>query len=109
MMHAGDELPVRLTYESLPLSGALVIAMNRLNPAEKVSARTDANGRVRMRLPSGGMWLIKAVHMIPAPEGTSADWASFWASLTFELEGANSSGTFSPSPRPTALPEHAPT
>ena len=88
-IHAGDDLPVNLIYEGHPLPGALIIAMNRLTPAEKVSARTDADGRVRLRLPSGGMWLIKAVHMIPAPEGTNAEWASFWASLTFELRAAN--------------------
>jgi hypothetical protein len=34
------------------------------------------------------MWLIKAVHMIPAPAGSKAEWASFWASLTFELRNA---------------------
>lgn len=81
----GDELPVRLTYQNRPLQGTLVVAMNRLNPAEKVSARTDADGRVRLRLRSDGMWMIKAVHMIPAPAGANADWASYWASLTFEL------------------------
>jgi hypothetical protein len=32
------------------------------------------------------MWLIKAVHMIPAPSGANADWESFWASVTFELK-----------------------
>jgi uncharacterized GH25 family protein len=88
-MRTGDEIPVRLTYQGQPLAGALVIAMNHLNPAEKISARTDSDGRVRLRLPAAGMWLIKAVHMIPAPEGANADWASFWASLTFELRGAN--------------------
>jgi hypothetical protein len=30
------------------------------------------------------MWMIKAVHMVPAPAGTGADWESVWASLTFE-------------------------
>ena len=35
------------------------------------------------------MWLIKAVHMIPAPAGSNAEWASFWASLTFELGAAD--------------------
>jgi len=30
------------------------------------------------------MWLVKAVHMVPAPAGSDADWRSFWASLTFE-------------------------
>ena len=84
-MRPGDEIPVRLTYENKPLAGALVIAMNRLNPSEKVTARTDSNGRVKLRLPAGGMWMVKAVHMIPAPAASKADWASFWASLTFEL------------------------
>ena len=80
-----DDLPVRLTYQNRPLEGALVVAMNRLNPAEKLSVRTDAAGRVRFRLRSGGMWMIKAVHMIPAPAGSGADWQSYWASLTFQV------------------------
>jgi hypothetical protein len=84
MLRANEELPVRLTYEDRPLAGALVIAMNRLNPAEKLSARTDTNGRVRFHLNTGGMWLIKAVHMIPARPSTNADWQSYWASLTFD-------------------------
>jgi uncharacterized GH25 family protein len=86
-IRAGEDLPVRLTYENRPLAGALVVAMNRSNPSEKQSARTDSDGRVRFRLPSDGMWLIKAVHMIPAAAGSGAEWESFWASLTFELPG----------------------
>jgi uncharacterized GH25 family protein len=83
-IRAGEELPVRLTYENRPLTGALVVAMNRLNPSEKLSARTGTDGRVRFRLHPGGMWLIKSVHMVPAPSGSNAEWASYWASLTFE-------------------------
>ena len=89
---AGQDLPVRLTYENRPLAGALVVAMNRLNPSEKLTARTDSDGRVRFRLGAGGMWLVKAVHMVPAPAGSNADWASFWASLTFELRATNADG-----------------
>ena len=83
MLRAGEELPVRLTYENRPLAGALVVAMNRLNPAEKISARSGKDGRVRLHLKPGGMWMIKAVHMIPAPAGSNAEWHSYWASLTF--------------------------
>jgi uncharacterized GH25 family protein len=83
---ADEELPVRLTYEDRPLADALVVAMNRSNPAEKLAARTDAAGRVRFRLRPDGMWLIKAVHMVPAAAGSQAEWASFWASLTFERQ-----------------------
>src|SRR5713226_10227710 len=91
-IRAGADLPVRLTYENRPLAGALVVAMNRLNPSEKLSARTGQDGRVRFKLRPGGMWLVKAVHMIPAPAGTGAEWASFWASLTFELGATNAQG-----------------
>ena len=66
-LRSGDDLPVRLTYERRPLAGALVVAINRLNPADKLTARSDADGRAHFRLKSGGVWLIKAVHMIPAP------------------------------------------
>jgi len=83
-LHSGEQLAVRLTFENRPLAGALVVAMNRLNPSEKITARTDKEGRVRLRLPEGGMWLIKSVHMLPAPAGSQAEWVSYWASLTFQ-------------------------
>ena len=82
----GQDLPFRLTYENRPLSGALVVAINRLNPVEKMTARTDHDGRVRFTLKQNGMWLVKAVHMVSAPAGANADWQSYWASLTFELK-----------------------
>ena len=91
-LRAGEELPVRLTYENQPLAGALVVAMNRTDPAERPVARTDRDGRVRFRLRAGGMWLLKAVHMVPAPAGTGADWASYWAALTFEPRAAAGEG-----------------
>ena len=85
---AGQDLPVRLIYEGRPLAGTLVVAMNRMNPSAGLTARTDKNGRVTFRLPQDGMWLIKAVHMVPAPAGAGAEWASFWASTTFELKSS---------------------
>lgn len=84
-VHAGQDLPVKLLYENGPLANALVVAMNRANPMAKITARTDKTGHVTLRLPQDGIWLVKAVHMIPAPQGSNADWASFWASLTFEV------------------------
>ncbi|MBV8202471.1 MAG: DUF4198 domain-containing protein [Acidobacteria bacterium] len=82
---AGQELPVRLLYRGQPLAGAKVAAVPKDQPGRQVAARTDAQGRVRLRLGSPGVWLIKAVHMIAAPPGSGADWESFWASLTFAL------------------------
>ena len=94
-MAVGQDLPVRLMYESRPLAGALVVAMNRSNPSDKLTARSDKDGRVRFRLPRTGVWLIKAVHMVEAPAGANAEWASYWASLTFELKESTASGRVS--------------
>jgi uncharacterized GH25 family protein len=83
-LNGGGNLPVRLTYEGKPLAGALVMALQRGRP-DKIEARTDSKGRVTLKLDRPGFWLIKAVHMIPAPADAGADWESFWASLTFAL------------------------
>ena len=82
---AGQDLPVRLTYLGRPLAGALVVAVNSLNPTQKQARRSDSEGRVNLQIQSGGMWLVKAVHMVAAPPGWNAEWSSLWASLTFEL------------------------
>jgi len=87
MLTGGGALPLRLLYEGKPLAGALVAALQRNRAGAKVTARTDAQGRVRLELDRPGLWLVKAVHMIPAPAETGADWESFWASLTFEAPG----------------------
>jgi uncharacterized GH25 family protein len=87
-----QDFPVTLLYRGKPLSDALVIAINRDDPDGRLRARTDRDGRVSFRLPRGGVWLIKAVHMIPAEAGHDVDWESFWASLTFELRDTGAPG-----------------
>lgn len=91
-LRAGGELPVRLLFEGKPLEGALVVAIPYGRAQEKLSQRTDKSGRVRLRLPREGAWLIKAVHMVPAPADSGADWQSLWASLTFEMAAASPVG-----------------
>jgi uncharacterized GH25 family protein len=77
-------LPVTLLFDGKPLPGALVVAMEQGSSADKLSARTDARGDVSLVLPRKGVWLVKAVHMTPAPAGLGAEWESVWTSLTFE-------------------------
>jgi hypothetical protein len=80
----GDRVPVRLLYDGRPLAGALITAFNKTAPLAKIRLRTDSHGRVTLRLPRGGTWLVTAVHLLPAPGG-DAEWESLWASLSFEL------------------------
>jgi hypothetical protein len=81
----GQELSVRLLYEGRPLPDALVVALNSDEPDKRLAARSDSEGRARFRFGRAGRWLIKAVHMIPAPPDALADWESLWASVTFEI------------------------
>jgi uncharacterized GH25 family protein len=85
-LRPGDALPMLLQYESAPIADILVIAFTSDAPDERWSARTGSDGRVNLRLDRPGIWLVKAVHLIPTRAGESgAEWESFWASLTFEL------------------------
>jgi uncharacterized GH25 family protein len=83
----GQALPVRLLYGGKPLQGALVTAFTKEQPAARISARSDAKGRVALKIDRPGIWLVKSVHMVAAPRESGADWESIWASLTFEVPG----------------------
>jgi uncharacterized GH25 family protein len=82
-LSADGRMPVRLLYQGKPLEGALVVALSQANKPSR-QARTDRNGRVTFPLDSG-VWMIKAVHMVPAPANSGADWESVWSSLTFKV------------------------
>ena len=75
-MRAGDSLPVRLTYNDAPLAGALVVAFDERHPYLNRRVRADQNGRTAFKIDEPGPWLVKAVHMVPAPAGSNADWES---------------------------------
>lgn len=75
-------LDLRLLFEQKPQPGVLVVAIARETGA-RVEARTDARGRVKLTLPRGA-WLVKAVHLVPAPKASGVTWESLWASLTFQ-------------------------
>jgi len=98
LMTPGQRLGVRLLYRDQPLAGALVVALNQRDPMARVAARSDKAGHVTLKLTEAGPWLIKAVHMIPAPDGSASQWASYWASLTFELADAAPRSMTSSSP-----------
>lgn len=84
-MKRSRDLPLALMFRGKPIANVLVVAMSKDDPANAVRARTDAKGRVTLRLAHAGFWLIKAVHMEAAPADAGVDWESWWASITFEL------------------------
>lgn len=81
----GDAIAVRLLYRGRLLAGAKVSARSPTDPEAVLAERTDRDGRVVFRLPRGGFWLLRAIHMLPSSVESGADWESLWASLTFPI------------------------
>lgn len=81
----GAPLTVRLLQRGVGLPGVLVEALPLDGDGFPVAGRTDAHGRVSLRLPRSGAWVLTGVHMVRAPEGSGADWQSFWVSLALEV------------------------
>jgi len=79
------EFRVKLLHRGAALPGALVTAFHKAVPDRRLEARTDASGRARLTLDREGVWLLNAVHLLPASKKSGAQWETLWASLTFEL------------------------
>ncbi len=90
----GDRCRVRLLFEGKPVAGAQVgatYASAKVRPDEwPLRERTNAQGEVEFTLNDSGPWLIRSVHMVRRTGETAADaadWESYWASLSFALDG----------------------
>ncbi|MGI4834668.1 MAG: DUF4198 domain-containing protein [Janthinobacterium lividum] len=82
----GAALTVRLLRQGQPVAGALVQVWDAGQPiARHLATRTNQQGRLLLRLPGAGPYLLAAVHIEAAPPALApqADWLSTWASLTF--------------------------
>ena len=91
------DLKLRVLWHGTPLAGALVRAwvqplgarrtpreiVQRDSVATTFQTRTLLDGSVRIPTPSSGEWMISVVHMVTSTEPRTADWDSYWASLTF--------------------------
>ena len=92
-LRGGGNFKVQLLYLGKPLRGALVKALPQTALAKVgtetapslITGRTDSQGYVTLPLSHGGVWLINAVHMVPAAPQLEADWESIWSSMTFAV------------------------
>ena len=79
----GEPLPVRLLRDGKPAADVQIGAIPKAEPDQRVTVRTDANGRARIELTRPGPWLLNAVVMEEPRNGEKAHWVSLWASMTF--------------------------
>lgn len=81
-----DDLTVRCLYNgAAPDHPLTVVAMRKDKPENPIRTTTDKDGKATFALDAPGVWMIKAIHMAPAPADADADWESIWASLVFEI------------------------
>jgi uncharacterized GH25 family protein len=84
-LRAGDTLVVQVLFEGRPLADVWVGAGTEGTHGHHYPSRqrTDADGRVMIRLDRGGAWFARALHMVPSTEFEDADWQSWFSTLTF--------------------------
>jgi uncharacterized GH25 family protein len=83
-----DSMQIQLLFEGKPLEGALVELKSMSSGGTVAGGRTDGRGEASLTVPGAGVWLMTAVHMVPAGErnrSAGAVWESVWASLVFEV------------------------
>jgi hypothetical protein len=84
-MAAGEEFPVRLFKDGQPVPD-LAVGLVAANAKSGSLFKTDAEGRVRLRLERAGWWLIRATILDPSSK-PDLDWETRFTTLTI-LVGA---------------------
>lgn len=80
-------LPVRLLYQGAPRGDAQVEIFDRAPDGGVTisTTRTDAAGLAVITVAPGHVYLLDAVVLRPAPEGSRGVWETLWAALTFAV------------------------
>ena len=85
---AGGPLPVKVLFDGEPMSDLRVSSGCETRGGGLIThALTDVDGQARVELTAPGRWFIRAHYIRPHQDAPAADWESFWASLTFHVDG----------------------
>lgn len=84
-LKAGAEAVFEVQRDGKPLPDLPVQFLNDAAPAG-LWTRTDAAGRIKLRLPLPGRWLLRGVDLRP-PASEGARWESRFIAYTFEVVG----------------------
>jgi ketosteroid isomerase-like protein len=117
-LQAGDTLAVVLLLEGQPVPYAKVhagvvsmppgAALDNLAGTERhLELATDADGQVQVPLGEAGLWNLRTLHIMPAPDGSGAAWDSHWATLVFDIAEDDRRHTGPARGEPSAFPDSA--
>lgn len=97
-LRVGDTLRVRLLFRGNGVSGAHLHAgavasaaarsdtmVARGEARRDVSLTTSADGVAAVAIDRPGIWNVRNLHIVPAPEGSGADWDVHWSTIVFEV------------------------
>ena len=91
-LRPGDRLPVRLFYRGDPFIEGQVCATwagrDGGHDTYAWCARSDGAGRALVPIEKSGWQMIRTSRMMPLRDDPKADWHSYWAALTFQVEEA---------------------
>ena len=80
-LHPGGSLTVQLLAGGQ--TGRTRGGVTAVSDGASVKGETDAEGRVTLKIDREGAWLIRTVHMVPLTGSPTADWESYWVTLSF--------------------------
>jgi uncharacterized GH25 family protein len=87
----GDQLLLKVMYQGKPLKGAKFNATDEKTALQQEGkwvqeSESDADGMVRVKLISKGLWLFTASHELPYTDQSECDKSSYRTTLTFGLK-----------------------
>lgn len=82
-LRAGDSVRFQLLRDGQPLAGQPLQLVGD-SSGVGIWRRTDAEGRLDLRLPAAGRWLLRGTELRPAPDGSDR-WDSRFVTLAFEV------------------------
>jgi hypothetical protein len=90
LLREGSDFDVRLIYDGAPLANHKIMATYEgysIVPEEYAEVtRTDESGIARFHLSHKGIWMVRTNQMLPLHGNPDADWESFWANCTFQVQ-----------------------
>jgi uncharacterized GH25 family protein len=83
----GTKTRIRATVllNGRPAADIRVVCTSSEDPDTLLEARTDEAGLVAFDSDGAGVWILTALHIERTTARDDADWKSYWASLTFEV------------------------
>ncbi len=89
---SGESLAFRMLLLGEPVAHArghasVAVSTQAGSAYDEAEFETDESGEFTVRVRGSGIWNVRALYILPAPEGSGADWDVHWATFVWRVEG----------------------